>query len=92
MIKTFLHKGLRDFFETGSLAGIQSSHASRLGAMLRQLDVADGPLDMNVPGWKLHSLKGKLQGHFSVQVSGDWRLTFRFDGIDAILVNYQDYH
>lgn len=92
MIKSFLHKGLKDFFETGSLAGIQSSHASKLGAMLRQLDAADGPQDMDVPSWKLHSLKGRLHGHFSVHVSGNWRLTFRFQGSDAILVNYQDYH
>ncbi|WP_343728484.1 type II toxin-antitoxin system RelE/ParE family toxin [Duganella sp.] len=91
MIKSFRHKGLRDFFETGSLAGIPSSHASKLAAMLRQLDAADGPQDMNVPGWKLHSLKGRLQEHFSVHVSGNWRLTFRFEGIDAVLVNYQDY-
>ncbi|RFP08011.1 MULTISPECIES: type II toxin-antitoxin system RelE/ParE family toxin [unclassified Duganella] len=93
MIKTFQHKGLRVFFETGSMAGIQAAHAPRLGAMLRRLNEATSPQGMNLPGWGLHPLKGKaLRGHFSVSVSGNWRLTFKFEGTDAILVDYQDYH
>lgn len=93
MIKTFQHKGLKVFFETGSMAGIQAAHALKLGAMLRRLNEASDPQGMNLPGWRLHALKGKaLQGHFSVWVNGNWRLTFRFDGSDAILVDYQDYH
>jgi addiction module HigA family antidote len=92
MIKTFLHKGLRDFFETGSKAGIQPSHAARLTRQLRQLDDATSPEDMNIPGWKLHPLHGDLEEHFSVWVSGSWRLTFRFENANAILVNYQNYH
>jgi proteic killer suppression protein len=61
--------------------------------MLARLNDAQTPQDMNVPGWQLHSLKGKdLKGHFSVWVNGNWRMTFRFDGIDAVLVDYQDYH
>lgn len=93
MIKTFQHKGLRAFFETGSTAGIQAMHAPRLAAMLRRLNEATSPQGMNLPGWGLHALKGKeLKGHFSVRVSGNWRLTFRFEGTDAILVDYQDYH
>jgi proteic killer suppression protein len=47
---------------------------------------------MNIPGWRLHSLSGKLVGHFSISVSGNWRITFRFEGDDVVLVNYQDYH
>lgn len=93
MIKTFQHKGLRTFFETGSTAGIQAIHAPRLGPMLRRLNEATSPRGMNLPGWGLHTLKGKdLKGHFAVRVSGNWRLTFRFEGTDAILVDYQDYH
>lgn len=92
MIKTFRHKGLKAFFKRGTVAGIQPAHAPRLSAMLRRLDVATGPQDMNLPGWNLHPLIGDLKGHFSVQVSGNWRLTFMFDDGDAELVDYQDYH
>ncbi|HEU0231239.1 MAG TPA: type II toxin-antitoxin system RelE/ParE family toxin [Burkholderiaceae bacterium] len=92
MIKTFRHKGLKAFFEQGTVAGIQAVHANRLGAMLRRLNETTGPQGMNLPGWGLHSLKGDLKGHFSVQVSGNWRMTFMFDDGDAVLVDYQDYH
>lgn len=93
MIKTFQHKGLRAFFETGSVAGIQAAHASKLGAMLRRLNEASSSQGMNLPGWRLHALKGKeLNGHFAVSVSGNWRLTFKFEGTDVILVDYRDYH
>ncbi|HEX7636306.1 MAG TPA: type II toxin-antitoxin system RelE/ParE family toxin [Noviherbaspirillum sp.] len=92
MIKTFQHKGLQAFFETGSKAGIQPHHASRLSRQLARLDVAKGPDDMNVPGWKLHLLVGDLAGHYSVTVNGNWRITFAFEQGDALLVDYQDYH
>ena len=93
MIKTFRHKGLKAFLEEGSTAGIQSQHAPRLGRMLRVLDAATQPHDMNQPGWRLHPLKGReLKGHFSVWVSGNWRLTFIFRGLDVELVDYLDYH
>lgn len=93
MIKKFQHKGLKEFFETGSLAGIQAAHAHKLGAMLRRLNEATSEQGMNLPGWKLHPLKGAdLKGHFSVWVNGNWRLTFKFEGTDATLVDYQDCH
>ena len=92
MILSFRHKGLRLFFETGSTAGIQAIHAPKLGAMLRRLNVAADAQAMNLPGWKLHPLKGALSGHWSVWVLGNWRLTFTFVGEDAELVDYQDYH
>lgn len=92
MIKTFQHKGLQSFFETGSKAGIQPHHANRLRRQLLRLDVARAAADMNVPGWNFHLLVGDLAGHYSVMVNGNWRLTFMFEGEDAILVNYQDYH
>lgn len=92
MIKSFRHKGLQAFFGTGSKAGIQPHHASRLGRQLARLDLAKTAADMNVPGWGLHMLTGNLAGHYAVSVSGNWRLTFGFDGGDAVLVDYQDYH
>jgi toxin HigB-1 len=92
VIKTWRHKGLHAFFETGSKAGIQSAHAVRLGGQLRRLSVARVPKDMNLPGWKLHPLKGDFKGHWAVWVSGNWRLTFTFENGDAVLVDYQDYH
>jgi toxin HigB-1 len=92
MILSFRHRGLKAFFEEGSKAGIQAAHAAKLGAMLRRLNEAADPRDMNLPGWGLYPLKGTLKGHWSVWVSGNWRLTFRFVGQDAELVDYQDYH
>ncbi|HRP24319.1 type II toxin-antitoxin system RelE/ParE family toxin [Thauera sp.] len=92
MIKSFEHKGLQAFFETGGKAGIQPHHAPKLARLLARLHAAKGPEDMNLPGWRLHSLVGSLAGHYSVFVNGNWRLTFCFDGGDAVLVDYQDYH
>lgn len=92
MIKTFRHKGLQAFFDTGSKAGIQPHHAPRLGRQLARLDEANAPEDMNLPGWRLHGLEGDLAGHYSVTVNGNWRMTFCFEDGDAVLVDYQDYH
>jgi proteic killer suppression protein len=92
VIKSFLHKGLKAFFDTGSKAGIQPHHAARLGRQLGRLDVAKTAADMNMPGWGLHQLTGQLAGHFSITVNGNWRLTFMFEGEDVVLVDYQDYH
>ncbi len=92
MIKTFRHKGIQQFFASGSKAGIQPAHAAKLARQLRQLNDARVPADMNMPGWNWHALSGELAGHWSVWVNGNWRLTFAFEGEDAILVDYQDYH
>lgn len=92
MIKSFEHKGLQAFFETGNKAGIQPHHAPKLARLLARLHAAKVPEDMSVPGWRLHPLVGSLAGHYSVFVNGNWRLTFRFDDGDAVLVDYQDYH
>jgi toxin HigB-1 len=92
VIKSFRHKGIELFFRTGSKARIQASHAERLRKQLFALDNARSAKDMNAPGWKLHPLHGELESHWSVSVSGNWRLTFRFDREDAVLVDYQDYH
>ncbi|MFZ5762355.1 MAG: type II toxin-antitoxin system RelE/ParE family toxin [Thermodesulfobacteriota bacterium] len=89
MIKTFRHKGLQDFFEHGNKAGIQPHHATKLRRQLARLNLATNATDMNVPGWKLHRLS---TGHWSIWVNGNWRLTFDFEGEDAVLVDYRDYH
>ena len=88
MIKSFSHKGLEVFFLTGKKTGIQTVHARRLQIMLTMLNIAKAPQAMNAPGFGLHALKG----HLSVTVNGNWRMTFRFEDEDAILVDYQDYH
>ena len=92
MIKSFRHSGIEKFFTTGSKAGIQPSHTAKLSVQLFQLSRAKTATDMNAPGWKLHPLHGDLKGHWSVKVSGNWRLTFTFENENAILVDYQDYH
>jgi proteic killer suppression protein len=92
MIRSFRHAGLEKFFSTGSKAGIQPAHARKLSIQLATLNVAKNPAPMNVPGWDLHSLKGDLINHLSVKVNANWRMTFAFEGEDAILVDYQDYH
>jgi proteic killer suppression protein len=92
VIQSFRHKGVEKFFLTGSKAGIQAKHAKRLANQLDVLDEASAPEEMNVSGWKWHPLKGELAGHWAVSVSGNWRLTFTFEGTDAVLVDYQDYH
>ncbi|MDR2604801.1 MAG: type II toxin-antitoxin system RelE/ParE family toxin [Desulfovibrio sp.] len=92
MIKGFEHKGLESFFYEGTAKGIQAQHADRLRLRLDRLDAAGAVQDMNVSGYDLHQLKGKLKGHWSVKVSGNWRLTFRFEDGNAYVVNYQDYH
>lgn len=92
MIKSFRHGGIERFFRTGSKAGIQPKHAKRLRLQLGQLDAAIGLEDMDRPGWRFHPLKGDLDGHYAVWVDENWRLTFRFDGEHAELVDYRDYH
>ncbi len=92
MIKSYRHKGLQRFAATGSKAGIQPQQANRLRKLLTALDVAGKPADMNAPGNDLHPLRGDLEDHWAVSVSGNWRLTFAFENEDVILVDYQDYH
>ena len=92
MIKSFRHKGLRRFFETGSTSGIQASHAKRLRMLLVALETAQTIGDMDIPGFRLHPLKGDLDGRWSVTVSGNWRMTFEFRDGNAYVVDYEDYH
>jgi proteic killer suppression protein len=92
MIKSFRHKGLRKFFESGSAAGIQPHHAKRLRVLLAALDTALNIEDMNVPGFRCHPLKGAQRGRWSVWVNGNWRLTFEFKDGHAYVLDYEDYH
>lgn len=92
MIKSFAHKGIKAFFETGSKAGIQAAHAPKLRLQLASLNRAKKPDDMAAPSWRLHALKGNLAGHWAITVNGNWRITFRFENGDALLVDYQDHH
>lgn len=92
MIKNFRHKGLEAFYSTGSKAGIQAKHAERLRLILARLDAAREPRDMNLPGLRLHKLTGRLKDFWAVDVSGNWRVIFRFEKKDTSDVNYLDYH
>ena len=95
MIVSFKHKGLEKFFISGSAAGIQVQHEKRLQIILARLKgnfASTSPKDMNLPGLRLHELKGKRKGTWTVNVSGNWRVTFKFRGVDVIDVNYEDYH
>lgn len=92
MIRGFRHKGLGDFYHTGNKAGIQAKHSERLRLILVRLDAANGPKDMNLPGLKMHLLKGRLKGFWAVEVSGNWRVIFKFERQDVTEVNYIDYH
>jgi proteic killer suppression protein len=92
MIKSFKHKGLAKFFTTGSTAGIQAQHAARLEERLQALHTAITIEDMDLPGWRLHSLKGDHAGLWAINVSGNWRVVFEFVDGRAYIVNYEDYH
>ena len=92
MIKSFRHAGLERLFSTGSKAGIQAAHAKRLRLQLTALDAATGPGDIRPSGWRLHPLRGRSEGHWSIEVNGSWRLTFAFEGTDVVLLDYLDYH
>lgn len=92
MIKSFTHKGLQKFFETGSKAGIQPRHAERLRLQLTALHTARYISDMDMPGWKLHDLTGNRQNTWSITVNKNWRITFEFRDGDAWIVDYEDYH
>lgn len=92
MIQSFRHKGLRRFFEAGGVAGIQPHNAKRLRMLLVALDTARSIEDMNVPGFRLHKLKGKDRGRWSVWVNGNWRVTFEYRDGHAYILDYEDYH
>ena len=92
MIRGFKHKGLERFFRRGDYRGVPAQSAARIERILDRLDAAMRPDDMNLPGYRFHSLKGDRAGRFAVAVSGNWRITFAFEGEDATQVDLEDYH
>jgi len=92
MISTFKHKGLDLFFTKGSYKRVPAQHGARMERILDRLDAAREAKDMDLLGYKFHALKGDRKGEFAVSVSGNWRITFEFDGQDAVNVNLEDYH
>ncbi|RJQ43689.1 MAG: peptidase [Gaiellales bacterium] len=92
MIRSFKHKGLEKYFLKGVKSGIQAKHEKRIRLILARLHASSSPQDMDLPGLSLHELSGKRKGIWTVRVSGNWRVTFRFEGKDAIDVDYEDYH
>lgn len=92
MIKSWKHKGLKEFFLTGNKKGIMPVHEKRLKIILQRLNAAIQAEDMNTPGMNFHELKGDLKGFYAVSVSGNWRVIFVFEGNDALLLDYLDYH
>lgn len=92
MIKNFTHKGLEKFYLTGNTSGIQKQHEKKLRLILTNLDQAESSKDMDLPGLFMHKLKGSRRDIWSVRVSGNWRVTYRFSGRDIEIVNYEDYH
>lgn len=92
MIKSFNHKGLENFYETGSLKGIQAQHAQKLSRILLVLKRAKYIEDLNMPGFRLHKLKGEMDELWSITVQANWRITFKFEEQDVYIVDYLDYH
>ncbi|MBM7074552.1 type II toxin-antitoxin system RelE/ParE family toxin [Shewanella sp. 202IG2-18] len=92
MIKSFRHKGLKRYFETGNKSGIQAKHERKIRMQLAAIDTAIEIDDLNLPGFKLHPLKGNRDGIWSITVNGNWRITFEFIDGNAYILNYEDYH
>lgn len=92
MIKSFKHKGLERFFYSGITKGIRSEHVVKLSRILSALNAALKALDMNLPSYTLHRLKGDKSEFWSVTVNGNWRVIFKFEDGDAYIVNDLDYH
>lgn len=92
MIKSFRHKGLKRFYETCKRSGIRPQHTDRLRMQLTALDTAQSIDDMNVPGFKIHRLRGRAQSRWAIWVSGNWRLTFEFEEGNVHFLDYEDDH
>lgn len=92
MIKSFKHKGLKKFFQSGDISGIKPEHCAKISRLLLAIDSAPNVKALNLPGFGLHPLQGNLKNHWAVSVNGNWRITFKFEDKDAYVLDYQDYH
>ena len=92
MMRTSRHRGLRELYEQGRSSRTVPRHKAKLLRILTALDRSTGPQGMDLPGFRLHPLKGNLRGHHAVSVSGNWRVTFRFESGHGFDVDYLDYH
>ena len=92
VIRSFRHPGLKQLYEGGRSAKVSQNHVAKLSRILTALDRSKGPEGMDLPGFRLHPLKGRMKGHHAVSVSGNWRVTFRFENGHAVDVDYLDYH
>jgi len=92
MFKSFKHKGLEKLFTKGIKSGVQAAHVQKLIDQLSALHTATSIEDMDIPGWRLHSLKGDRKGMWAVDVNKNWRVVFYFENGNAFVVNYEDYH
>ena len=92
MIKSWNHKGIKLFYLTGDKSGIIAEHHKKLKVILQLLDAANAPEKLNLPGLGFHKLQGNLRGFYSVTVRANWRIIYKFENEDAILVDYTDYH
>lgn len=92
MIRSFRHKVLKRYLDVGDRGKLSVINLRRLDAILKTLDEAARPDELNVPGWRFHALKGSMKGRYAVNVSGNWRITFGWDGEDAVDVDLEDYH
>ena len=92
MIRSFRNKALRRFVESGDCSRLSVQNVERLKIMIGQMDSAVAPEELNLPGFYFHPLRGKEKGRYSIRVTGNYRLTFAWDGEDAIAVDLEDYH
>ncbi len=92
MVKTWKHKRLKTFFETGNRKGIDAKHADRIRRILDALDAASAIVELNLPTFALHELGGNRKGTWAITVVKNWRITFKFIAGYAYDVNYEDYH
>lgn len=92
MIRRFRHRGLKRLYHDDDWSGLNAGHVKRIRRVLTHLDQASNPQDVDLPGWRLHPLKGDLVGLWSVTISGNWRIIFRFENGEVTDVDYLDYH
>jgi proteic killer suppression protein len=92
VIRTFRHRGLKRLFQDGAAGKVRADQLERIADVLAHLDTALRPADVDLPGYRLHPLKGDRKGYWSVSISGNWRIVFRFEDDDVFDVDLVDYH